>query len=169
MRFSTFPVADQAWLVARVGFAALLGGVVGWERDRAGKSAGIRTHMLVGAAAALAVGLGEVIRLHTGSGDPMRMMHAVVTGIGFIGGGMIWTQKRARHPYGLTSAATVVLVATIGAASGLGAPIVAPTVTAFALVTLVGVRLVEERLRGRAELADGTEPNAEPEAHDLAP
>ena len=55
--------------------------------------------MLVGASAALAVGLGEVIRLHTGQGDPTRMMHAVVTGIGFIGGGMIWTQKRARGPY----------------------------------------------------------------------
>lgn len=162
MKFSTFPLSDQAWLVARVGFAAVLGGLVGWERDRAGKSAGIRTHMLVGAAAALAVGLGEIIRLHTGSGDPMRMMHAVVTGIGFIGGGMIWTQKRARGPYGLTSAATVVLVATIGAASGLGAPIVAAAVTVFALVTLVGVRVVEDGLRGRADFGDGTDLESDP-------
>jgi putative Mg2+ transporter-C (MgtC) family protein len=162
MKFSTFPLSDQVWLVARVGFAALLGGLVGWERDRAGKTAGIRTHMLVAASAALAVGLGEIIRLHTGSGDPTRMMHAVVTGIGFIGGGMIWRQKHASGPYGLTSAATVVLVATMGAASGLGAPYVAAAITILALVTLVGVRVLEDRLRGRATVVDVTLPGPDP-------
>jgi putative Mg2+ transporter-C (MgtC) family protein len=109
--------------------------------------------MLVAASAALAVGLGEIVRLATGTGDPTRMMHAVVTGIGFIGGGMIWTQRRS-GPHGLTSAATVLLVAGVGAASGLGAPIVAAAVTAFALTTLVGVRVLEDRLRGRAGVTD---------------
>ncbi len=157
MRLSTFEAVDQLWLVVRVGLAAVLGGIVGWERDRAGKTAGIRTHMIVGAAAALAVGLGELIRIHTGTGDPTRMMHAVVTGIGFIGGGMIWTRKQSRGPYGLTSAATVVLVATTGAASGLGAPIVAAAVTALTLVTLVGMRAVEGALRGTAGSDDEPE------------
>jgi len=148
--FSALPLADQAWVALRVLLSAFLGGLVGWERDRAGKTAGIRTHMLVAASAAMAVGLGELIRLHSDSGDPTRMMHAVFTGIGFIGGGMIWTQKSSRGPSGLTSAATVVMVAGIGAACGLGAPLVAIAITALTIITLSSVRAVEDFLRRRA-------------------
>ena len=150
MRFSSFTLADQAWIVARVSFAAALGGLVGFERRNAGKSAGIRTHMLVAAASALAVGLGELVRIQAGTGDPMRMMHAVVTGIGFIGGGMIYVQKRARGPYGLTSAATVVLVAGLGMASGAGAPLLAGAGTVLTLITLRGVQAIEEKVHLRA-------------------
>ncbi len=149
MKFETFPIDDQLWMALRVGVAAVLGGLVGWERDRAGKTAGIRTHMLVAAAAALAVGLGDLVLAHSNGGDPTRMMHAVFTGIGFIGGGMIFTQKRARGPFGITSAATVLMVAGIGAACGLGAPLVGVTVTLFTLVTLIGVRHAEEAIRAR--------------------
>ncbi|MHB1130616.1 MAG: MgtC/SapB family protein, partial [Ilumatobacteraceae bacterium] len=84
MRVSTFSAAEQLGLVLKVGIAAVFGGIIGWERDRAGKSAGIRTHMLVAAASALAVGLGELAVNAAQSGDPSRMMHAVFTGIGFI-------------------------------------------------------------------------------------
>ncbi|MDO8363303.1 MAG: MgtC/SapB family protein [Actinomycetota bacterium] len=149
MKLSSFPFEDQAWLVLRVGIAAVLGGIIGWERDRAGKTAGIRTHMLVASSAALAVGLGEIVLTRDGGGDPTRMMHAVFTGIGFIGGGMIWTQKRSRGPFGITSAATVVMVAGIGAACGLGAPLVGVAVTLFTLLTLSGVYAVENKLRAR--------------------
>lgn len=155
MRFSVFSAADQIGLVLKVGFAAVLGGIIGWERDRAGKSAGIRTHMLVAAASALAVGLGELIVNATQSGDPTRMMHAVFTGIGFIGGGMIWTSKKALGPLGLTSAATIMLVAGLGAAVGLGAPIVGAAVCVLALGTLWGVRVVETTIVAH-RLADGT-------------
>ncbi|MEK7410734.1 MAG: MgtC/SapB family protein, partial [Actinomycetota bacterium] len=82
LRISTFSVEDQVGLVVKVGIAAVLGGIIGWERDRAGKSAGIRTHMLVAAASAVAVGLGELAVTAANSGDPTRMMHAVFTGIG---------------------------------------------------------------------------------------
>jgi putative Mg2+ transporter-C (MgtC) family protein len=149
VKLSAFPFDDQVWLVLRVGIAAVLGGLVGWERDRAGKTAGIRTHMLVAAAAALAVGLGELVLAHSNGGDPTRMMHAVFTGIGFIGGGMIFTQKRARGPFGITSAATVLMVAGIGAACGLGAPLVGLAVAVFTIATLIGVRYAEEAIRGR--------------------
>lgn len=157
MTFSSFSVADQAWLVARVGLAAVLGGSIGFERGNKGKSAGIRTHMLIAASAALAVGLGELVYRYYATGDPARMMHAVVTGIGFIGGGMIYTQKRARGPYGLTSAATVVLVAGIGMAAGAGAPILAAAGTVLTLSTLSGMQTLEGRLRLRrpVEVADG--------------
>lgn len=148
--FSTFSLAEQAWLVARVSLAALLGGCIGYERRNAGKTAGIRTHMLVAASAALAVGLGELVVAQAGTGDPTRMMHAVVTGVGFIGGGMIYTQKRARGPYGLTSAATVVLVAGIGMAAGAGAPLLAGAGAVLTLITLSGVQALEARLLLRA-------------------
>ena len=149
MKFSTFPITDQVWLVLRVGVAAVLGGLVGWERDRAGKTAGLRTHMLVAASAALAGGLGALVLHESNGGDPTRMMHAVFTGIGFIGGGMIFTQKRAPGPFGITSAATVLIVAGIGAACGLGAPLVGLAVAALTVVTLIGVRYAEGAIRGR--------------------
>ncbi len=150
MVLSSFTVADQLTLVLRVGLGATLGGVIGLERDRAGKAAGLRTHMLVAASAALAVGLGQLAIGKGSSGDPTRMMHAVFTGIGFIGAGMIWTTTRSNGPMGLTSAATILLVAGIGAAAGIGAPVVATAVTVFALVTLVGLRIVEEKLHIRS-------------------
>jgi putative Mg2+ transporter-C (MgtC) family protein len=146
---SAFSMTDQITLVARVGAGALLGGVVGWERDRAGKNAGIRTHMLVAAASSLAVGLGSLAIAKVGSGDPTRMMHAVFTGIGFIGAGMIWTNRRG--PQNLTSAATVLLVAGIGASCGMGAPFLGFAVTVFALVTLIVLRWIENRLNFRHE------------------
>lgn len=155
IRFSVFSMADQVGLILKVGLAALLGGIIGWERDRAGKSAGIRTHMLVAAASALAVGLGDLVVNATQDGDPTRMMHAVFTGIGFIGGGMIWTSKKFSGPLGLTSAATILLVAGLGAAVGLGAPIVGAAVCVLALGTLWGVRVVEVNLIGRRP-TDGT-------------
>ena len=72
MHISVFSFAAQLGLVLKVGIAAILGGVIGWERDRAGKSAGIRTHMLVCSASALAVGLGVLAIGAATSGDPIR-------------------------------------------------------------------------------------------------
>jgi len=143
MHVSVFSFASQLGLVLKVGIAAVLGGVIGWERDRAGKSAGIRTHMLVSSASALAVGLGVLVIGSSKSGDPTRMMHAVFTGIGFIGAGMIWTSKKANGPSGLTSAATIMLVAGLGAACGIGAPLVGVAVCVLALITLWGVKAAE--------------------------
>jgi putative Mg2+ transporter-C (MgtC) family protein len=143
---SAFDVAAQFALVFKVGLAAVLGGIVGFERDRAGKNAGIRTHMLVSSASSLAVGLGSIAVETVKGGDPTRMLHAVFTGIGFIGGGMIWTSSRTNGPQGLTSAATIMLVAGIGAACGIGAPIVAGAVTLFALITLISMLKIEQRL-----------------------
>lgn len=161
MRLSIFTFAEQLGLILKVGIAAILGGIIGWERDRAGKSAGIRTHMIVAAAAALAVGLGELAINMSNSGDPTRMMHAVFTGIGFIGAGMIWTSQRANGPLGLTSAATIMLVAGLGASVGLGAPLVGAAVCLLALFTLRGVRILEVRMAARRshEIADETGDN----------
>ncbi len=149
IRLSVFSTAEQVGLILKVGIAAVLGGIIGWERDRAGKSAGIRTHMIVAAASALAVGLGELAINLANTGDPTRMMHAVFTGIGFIGAGMIWTSKTANGPLGLTSAATIMLVAGLGASVGLGAPLVGAAVCLLALFTLRGVRFLEVKVAAR--------------------
>jgi putative Mg2+ transporter-C (MgtC) family protein len=141
-RLSSVPLDEQAVLVLQVSIAAVLGGIVGWERDRAGKNAGIRTHVVLCAASAFAVGLGDVLLDGSATGDRTRVLHGVITGIGFVGAGMIWTNARNNGPSGLTSAATVMLVAVIGCACGLGAPVAAVAVTVVALLTLWGgVRL----------------------------
>lgn len=118
MRISEIALSDQLVVAARTGIASLLGAIVGIERWRSGKEAGLRTHALVAAAAALAVGLGELV-LGGGSGDSVRTLHAVLTGIGFIGAGAILHGQGRTS--GLTTAASVFNVAVIGAAVGLGA------------------------------------------------
>ena len=152
-KFSAFPLDDQLVLLAQIGLAAVLGGIIGWERDRAGKQAGIRTHVLVCTASAFATGLGELVIGRNGLGDGTRTLHGVLTGMGFIGAGMIWTAKNRHGPTGLTSASTVMLVAVIGAACGLGAPVVAAATTVLALATLMGITILDRPGRDTADAA----------------
>jgi putative Mg2+ transporter-C (MgtC) family protein len=108
-------------ILGRLVVAALLAGVLGWERERAGKSAGLRTHMLVGIAAALYTGLAEVASVELGAGrsDPVRAIQAVAMGIGFLGGGIIFVNRNDRVE-GLTTAASIWATAAMGVAAGLG-------------------------------------------------
>jgi putative Mg2+ transporter-C (MgtC) family protein len=161
---STFALEDQAVLILEVCIACALGAIVGWERDRAGKNAGIRTHVIIAASSAFAVGLGELAVNTDGAGDPTRVLHGVLTGIGFIGAGMIWKADRTGAPSGLTSAATVMLVAVIGSACGIGAPLTAVAVTAIALITLWGVAQVEPRREARS----ATPPDSTASGDDVA-
>ena len=161
---TTFALEDQAVLVLEVCIACALGAVIGWERDRAGKNAGIRTHVIIAAASAFAVGLGELALEADGVGDRTRVLHGVLTGIGFIGAGMIWRADRHEGPSGLTSAATVMLVAVIGAACGIGAPLTAVAVTVIALITLWGVAQMEPRREGRS----ATPPDSTASGDDVA-
>jgi putative Mg2+ transporter-C (MgtC) family protein len=111
--------ADYALLI-RLVVAALLAGVLGWERERAGKSAGFRTHMLVGISAALYTVLAELAMGEVGSegrSDPIRAIQAVAVGIGFLGGGMIYVSHD--RVQGLTTAASIWATAAVGIAAGL--------------------------------------------------
>ena len=107
-------------ILSRLVVAALLAGVLGWERERAGKSAGLRTHMLVGIAAALYTGLAEVASVELGAArsDPLRAIQAVAMGIGFLGGGIIFVNRNDRVQ-GLTTAASIWATAAVGIAAGL--------------------------------------------------
>jgi putative Mg2+ transporter-C (MgtC) family protein len=141
-----YPVAEQLTLGIQCGVAAVCGAVVGLERELAGKQAGIRTHMLVAVAAALAVGLGTLV-IGESVGDPTRVLHGIITGVGFIGAGVLIYDRENASVSGLTTATTILLVAVLGAACGLGAPVLAAGVTALAMLTLRGMKALERLAR----------------------
>ncbi len=105
--------------VIRLVAAMLLGAIVGYERERAGKAAGLRTHMLVAMGSALFViscGASEM------SMDGLsRVIQGIATGIGFIGAGAILKRQDEREIEGLTTAAGIYMTAATGVAVGLGA------------------------------------------------
>lgn len=105
-------------VAVRLLIAALLGGMLGYEREKSGKAAGLRTHILVATGAAFFV---IAPRLEGISTDAMsRVIQGLITGIGFLGGGAILKLTDARQIRGLTTAAGIWLTAAVGIAVGLG-------------------------------------------------
>ena len=97
--------------------AMLLGGVIGFERELKNRPAGFRTHMLVGGAAALLVGLGQLVitdhRLDSElrlTIDPLRLVEAVIAGVSFIGAGTIFARRGSQVVTGITTAASILMV-----------------------------------------------------------
>ena len=135
-----FAVPDAAQMLrvlVRIGVAALLGGILGAERQHAGKSAGLRTHMLVAMGCALFVLFPSEAGMATA--DLSRVIQGVATGIGFIGAGTILKRPDANEIKGLTTAAGVWLTAAVGAAVGAGQlwlPLVA-VVAAWVILALM--------------------------------
>lgn len=121
-------------LLGRLALAVLLGGIVGVERELSGKPAGLRTNILICLGSALLMDLSITIGADQGRlGDPARIAAQVVTGVGFLGAGTIM-QARG-EVVGLTTAATIWVVAAIGLAVGAGHR--AEAIAAALLVTLV--------------------------------
>src|SRR5215204_7032760 len=114
--------------------ATVLGAIIGFQRERAGKPAGLRTHMLV------MVGTTVFVLACSGVGMSLdglsRVIQGVVTGIGFIGAGSILKLDRERDIQGLTTAAGVWMTAAVGVAVGLGSLGVALLTTVFTLAVL---------------------------------
>ena len=127
-----------------------LGTIVGWERQMGRKPAGLRTHVLVCLGSTLFVLLtNHAVREVAASGanvslDPTRIIHGVITGVGFLGAGSILRQEGYVH--GLTTAASVWIVAAIGTAVGVHAYALAGIGTALAIIVLEGFRWVERFL-----------------------
>ncbi|AOG21833.1 MgtC/SapB family protein [Acidovorax sp. RAC01] len=133
--FSDVPdVAQATRIVVRLTMAALLGGLLGWERAHAGKAAGIRTHMLVAMGSALFVLVAQQGGI--GPGDNSRVMQGVIAGIGFLGAGTILKGNAEGQVRGLTTAAGIWMTAAIGIAAGLGQEATAVLCTALALAVL---------------------------------
>jgi putative Mg2+ transporter-C (MgtC) family protein len=111
-------LAGVVRIVLRAFTAALLGGVIGWERGRTGKDAGLRTHMLVSLGSALFV--MAAVDLGAAPGDVSRVIQGVASGIGFLGAGAILKLSDKREIRGLTTAAGIWMTAATGLAAGLG-------------------------------------------------
>jgi putative Mg2+ transporter-C (MgtC) family protein len=102
---------DTLDIAMRLGAAALVGAALGLNRDLHGKPTGVRTLGLVGLGSALAV-----LALDEGNGDASRIIQGIVTGVGFLGAGVILRSNEGRQVHGLTTAACVWLTACVGAA-----------------------------------------------------
>jgi putative Mg2+ transporter-C (MgtC) family protein len=132
----------EAEMVVRVLVAGLLSAALGWERERAGKPAGFRTHIIVGVAAALFVIAGILTveeALLTGvtlNLDPTRTIHAIAVGVGFLGGGVVFVSRNTDRVQGLTTAASIWATAGVGAAVGYGLYVLATATTILLLVVL---------------------------------
>lgn len=133
--------------LGRLLLASILGGVVGLERQLAGKAAGLRTNLLICVGAALITEVSVFLPTLSGSGDPGRMAAQIVSGIGFIGAGTI-LQSRGRV-IGLTSAATLWVVAALGIAVGARAYVQAIGTTVLVMGTLLVLRRFEEAIARR--------------------
>lgn len=126
--------------VGELGLALGLSALIGVEREIRQRSAGLRTHALVGVGAALFMlvskyGFNDVLKPGLIVLDPSRVAAQIVTGIGFIGGGLIFVRRDAVR--GLTTAAGIWVTAAIGAAAGAGLPVIAVCATgAYGLVVL---------------------------------
>lgn len=128
----------EAELILRVFVAAVLGGGIGLQRGLARKPAGIRTHALICLGAALFTALAEGFETVQGF-DPSRIAAGVVTGIGFIGAGVIIRSEKGRIE-GVTTAASIWATASVGVAIGTGLYIIG-TFTAILAGTILAIRM----------------------------
>ena len=133
---------QQATVIIDSGIAGILGSIIGWERDKAGKSVGPRTMALVGTSAASIVSIGVVLDHLARIGDPTRTIQAIMTGIGFLGAGLIFQSKRS-GTQGVTTAATVFATAAMGCSVGLGFQVAVAGLTIIILIILRSTRFLE--------------------------
>ena len=139
------PSAIQLTRVAvRLLLAAILGGVLGFERQRRGKAAGLRTHMLV----AVGTALFTIAPIQAGMSiaDVSRVLQGIAAGVGFIGAGAILKRTDQEEIKGLTTAASIWLTAAVGAAVGLGSLWVPVLGAVFAFAILSTLRYMELRI-----------------------
>lgn len=124
-------------IVLRLTLASLLGGLLGFEREQRGKSAGVRTHMLVASGAALFI----LIPQQAGITDEglTRVLQGLLTGVGFLCAGSIIKSNETEQIKGLTTAAGIWFTAAIGVAAGMGREASAVLSTLLALIILSAV------------------------------
>lgn len=144
-------------LLLRLLLASVLGGLIGLEREISGKPAGLRTNLLICVGAALftelSIGVAELTNAQNAAqgtpfrADPSRIAAQIVSGVGFIGAGTILQARRSI--IGLTSAATIWVVAAIGMAVGAGAYLEAAGTTLLVAVSLMALGRLEDDLKGR--------------------
>ncbi len=126
---------DWTDVVTRLISATVIGGAIGLDRDLRGKPTGVRTMGIVALGSALIVLATQYPSLNSDQGAVSRVLQGLITGIGFLGGGVILRNPEGGKVHGLTTAATIWLTACFGAACGVGAWSL--IVTSSVLVTLI--------------------------------
>jgi putative Mg2+ transporter-C (MgtC) family protein len=149
-------LSTELQILGKVVIAALLGGLVGIEREFAERPAGLRTHMLVGATAAFFVLLADLMLSSFTprdmiTADPVRVVEAIVVGISFLGAGTIlkYRQDSERVVEGLTTSASILSVAAIGIAVALDAYILAAGVALLNLFINWGLMYIVNRVKSK--------------------
>lgn len=137
--FSDIPDATQITRITlRLLVAAILGGLLGYERERNGKNAGVRTHMLVAIGAALFILVPQQAGASTE--DLTRVLQGLIAGVGFLGAGAIIQGTKDVETRGLTTAAGLWVTAAIGVSAGMGRESTAVLSTLLALFVLSVIR-----------------------------
>lgn len=137
-------IKEATVIVLRLGLAVILGAAIGYEREMKGKDAGLRTHMLVSLGAAIFVLVPAASGMQIS--DMSRVMQGVIAGVGFLGAGAILKQENDRVVKGLTTAASIWIVAAIGVAAGYGREATAVASTLIALFVLAVVNRFEKNI-----------------------
>ncbi|HEX8552399.1 MAG TPA: MgtC/SapB family protein [Abditibacteriaceae bacterium] len=150
----------------RLTLALVLSACIGFERERGGKSAGLRTHILVGLGSALFV----LALDQNNDAEISRVVQGVAAGIGFIGGGVILKLEAEKRVRGLTTAASIWLTSAVGVAAGaghLGAALVALVFSLFVLTFVLRWEdYLERKQRQRQLVIDPTSPESKPSQED---
>lgn len=148
---------EELQILGCVALAMVLGAIIGFEREKADKPAGLRTHMLVAGAAALLVTLGDIVvaRFDVALGrglvqsDPTRIIEAVITGVSFLGAGTIIRHRGKNQVEGLTTAASLLFASALGMCVALSRAMLAVGLTLLVLFTLRGMGLARRWFEGR--------------------
>ena len=141
---------------AKIGVSIFCGGIIGVERQFRGKAIGIRTSILICLSTQVFVRLS--LQLEGVAADPTRVLGQVVTGVGFLGAGVI--MARGGSVTGVTSAAVVLMLAGIGSTIGAGRLVEGVALSILVVAILIGVRLLESifwRLRGGSDEPEESE------------
>lgn len=147
--------ASQWELILRLVIAAVLGGVIGLERETGKRPAGLRTYMLVCLGSALFTVLSiYAFPMEGATRDTARVAAQVVVGIGFLGAGTLWRSRNMVH--GLTTAAGLWVVAAIGMAVGSGFLLLAVASTILVLIILAILHRVEPYIPAQRDLPEGS-------------
>ena len=139
----------ELWILLRLVVAATLSGLIGYERERTGKDAGLRTHMLVAIGATMFVSFTDLFAIESlpfaPAGppgnfrvqiEPLATVESIVTGISFLGAGTIFVSGKGRRVRGLTTAASIWVTAAVGIAVGLERYVLAAGATVLILIIL---------------------------------
>ena len=157
----------QHIIAIRLFIAAVLGGIIGFEREADRGSAGLRTHILIALAACLFTSLAfeiQAIALEAGAQnpDPIRAVEATTAGIAFLGAGAIFQQRG--NVRGLTTGAGMWLAGAVGVACAVGYYLIALGVALFAVIILAALRTFAHKIIGAADASESDDAGRKPPA-----